>query len=235
VKGVIMVTLTQPDRNALIVELLKSSPNFTGLEPYTLKKIGRLMVEWMVAKDEIIWLEQDRAKKIYIVASGLIKLFKMSAEGKEQILRLARPGDCFGHTGIFNGGSNPESAQALAPTVLYGIMHSDLEALLWQQPQLALNVIKALATEMHHYISLIEDLSLRRVSGRVARMLLQYSSEESFDNSLIRTQGDMAAMTGSVREVVGKSLRTLEEKGLIRSNSRHIIIRDSEALKTIAG
>ena len=230
-----MVTLTQPDRNASIVELLKSSPYFTGLEIYALKKIGRQIVERMVAKDEIIWLEQDRAKMIYIVGSGLIKLFKMSAEGKEQVLRLVRPGDCFGHTGVFNGGSNPESAQALAPTVLYGIMHSDLEALLWQQPQLALNTIKALATEMNHYISLIEDLSLRRVSSRVASMLLQYSREESFDNSLIRTQGDMAAMTGSVREVVGKSLKTLEEKGFIRSNSRRIIIRDTEALKTMVG
>ena len=230
-----MVTLTQSDRNASTVELLKSSPYFTGLEVYALKRIGRLMAERMVAKDEIIWLEQDRAKMIYIVASGLIKLFKVSAEGKEQILRLVRPGDCFGHTGIFNGGSNPESAQALAPTVLYGLMNSDLETLLWQQKQLAFNTIKALATEIHHYISLVEDLSLKRVSGRVARMLLDYSSEEVFDDSLIRTRGDMAAMTGTVREVIGKSLKALEEKGVIRSNRRHIIIRDSEALKTMAG
>ncbi len=230
-----MVTLTQSDRNASTVELLKSSPYFTGLEVYVLKRIGRLMAERMVAKDEIIWLEQDRAKMIYIVSSGLIKLFKVSAEGKEQILRLVRPGDCFGHTGIFNGGSNPESAQALAPTVLYGLMDSDLETLLWQQKQLAFNTIRALATEIHHYISLVEDLSLKRVSGRVARMLLEYSSEEVFDDSLIRTRGDMAAMTGTVREVIGKSLKALEEKGVIRSNRRHIIIRDTEALKMMAG
>jgi CRP/FNR family transcriptional regulator len=193
------------------------------------------MVERMVAKNEMIWLEQDHAKMIYIVASGLIKLFKMSAEGKEQILRLVRPGDCFGYTGIFNGGSNPESAQAVAPTVLYALMKSDLETLLWQQKQLAHNTIRALATEMHHYISLVEDLALKRVCGRLARILIEYSSEEVFDNSLIRTRGDLAAMTGTVREVVAKSLKQLEENGVISSNGRYIIIRDRETLKTIAG
>ena len=230
-----MVTLTQSIRNAPTVELLRSSPYFTGLETCTLKRIGRLMVERRVEKGEIIWLEQDHAKMIYIVASGLIKLFKMSAEGKEQILRLVCPGDCFGHTGIFNGGSNPENAQAVAPAVLYGLVNSDLKTLLWEQKQLALNTIKALATEMHHYISLVEDLSLRRVSSRLAKVLLEYSSEEVLDDSLIRTRGDLAAMTGTVREVIGKSLKALEEKGVIRSNRRHIIIRDSDALKKMAG
>ncbi len=232
-KGVVMVTLTQPIRNTITVELLKSSPYFTGLETYALKRIGRLMVERRVEKGEIIWLEQDHAKMIYIVASGLIKLFKMSAEGKEQILRLVRPGDCFGHTGIFNGGSNPENAQAVAPAVLYGLMNGDMQTLLREQKQLALNTIKALATEMHHYISLVEDLSLRSVSSRLARVLLEYSSDEVLDDSLIRTRGDMAAMTGTVREVIGRSLKALEEKGVIRSSGRHIIIRDSAALKTM--
>lgn len=228
-----MVTLTQPIRNTLTIELLKSSPYFTGLETYALKRISRLMVERRVEKGEIIWLEQDHAKMIYIVASGLIKLFKMSAEGKEQILRLVRPGDCFGHAGIFNGGSNPENAQAVAPAVLYGLIKRDMQTLLREQKQLALNTIKALATEMHHYISLVEDLSLRSVSSRLARVLLEYSSDEVLDDSLIRTRGDMAAMTGTVREVIGRSLKALEEKGVIRSSGRHIIIRDSAALKTM--
>ena len=232
-KGVVMVTLTQPVRDMSTVELLRSSPYFAGLETCALKRIGRLMVERRVEKDEIIWLEQDHARMIYIVASGLIKLFKMSAEGKEQILRLVRPGDCFGHAGIFNGGSNPENAQAVAQTLLYGLMSSDIKTLLWEQKQLALNTIQALATETHHYITLVEDLSLRSVSSRLARVLLEYSNEEILDDSLIRTRGDMAAMTGTVREVIGRSLKTLEKQGVIRSDGRHIIIRDSDALKTM--
>ena len=90
-------------------------------------------------------------------------------------------------------------------------------------------------TEMHQYIALVADLSLRRVNGRLARMLLGHSNENVFDDSLILSRGDMAAMAGTVREVIGKSLRALEEKGLIISNSRRIIIRDSDALRIMAG
>ena len=230
-----MATLTQTIRNAATVEFLKSTPYFAGLDSYVFERIDRLMAERRVEKHEIIWLEQESAKMVYFVASGLIKLFKTSAEGKEQILRLVRPADCFGHTGIFNGGSNPESAQAVVPSVLYGLMKSDLEALLRDHEQLALNTIKAMATEMHHYISLVADLSLRRVSDRVARMLLEHSSEEMLDASFILSRADMAAMIGTVPEVIGRSLQTLEKKGVIRSNHRNIVIKDSNALRMMLG
>ena len=88
---------------------------------------------------------------------------------------------------------------------------------------------------MHHYIVLVEDLFLRRVSGRLARMLLEHGSEEIFDDSLILTRGDMAAMTGTVREVIGRSLKALEEKGVIESNRHQIIIKDIDTLKMMAG
>jgi len=220
-----MVTLTQSVGKASTIEILKSSIYFTELDNFVLDKISRLMTERTVEKHEIIWLEQDPAKKVYFVVSGQIKLFKMSTDGKEQIVRLACPGDSLGHTGIFNGGSNPESAQAMIPSVLWGIAKNDLETLLWDHKQLAINTIRAMAIEMHHYMSLVEDLSLRRVSGRLARLLLEHNSEGVFDESLILTRGDMASMTGTVREVFGKSLKVLEENGIIESNRRQIIIK----------
>ena len=230
-----MVTSIQSIRSLPTVEFVRSSPYFTGLDDDVLESISRLMVEWTVEKNEIIWIEQDSAKTVYFVVSGQIKLFKMSTDGREQIVRLARPGDCFGHTGAFNGGSNPESAQAMISSVLWGLAKNDLETLLWDHKRLALNTIRAMAIEMHHYMSLVEDLSLRRVSDRLARLLLEHSSEGVFDESLILTRGDMAAMTGTVREVFGKSLKVLEENGIIESNRHQIIITDIDTLKMMAG
>jgi CRP/FNR family transcriptional regulator len=213
-------------------EFLKLSPYFAGLDEHVLESIGRMMVIKRVEKHEIIWLEQEPSRTIYFVASGLIKLFKTSPGGKEQILRLAHPGDCFGHAGALNGGSHPESAQAVTPSVLYGLARRDLEVLLGEHQQLARNTIKLLATEMHHYISLVEDLSLRCVSGRLAKMLLA-NNKSACDTSLILTRAEMAAMAGTVREVIGKSLKALEDKGIIRYDRHKIIIRDREALKTL--
>jgi CRP/FNR family cyclic AMP-dependent transcriptional regulator len=229
----VMATLAAPTVNKIEKTFFKRVAIFSGLDDTVLERIGRLMAVREVTKHEIIWLEQEPAKMIYFVAAGLIKLFKTSDGGKEQILRLARPGDCFGHAGALNGGSHPESVQAVVPSLLYGLASHDLEALLGEYPQVARNAIKLLATEMHHYISLVEDLSLRCVSGRLAKMLLTDNIKGACDTSLVLTRADMAAMTGTVREVIGKSLKTLEDKGVIRYDRHQIVIRDREALESL--
>ena len=213
--------------------LLKLNVIFSGLDDGVLQKIAGLMTVREARKHEIIWLEQEPAGQIYFMESGLVKLFKTSVSGKEQILRLVHPADCFGHAGAFNGGSHPESAQAVVPSILYGITRDNMEGLLAEHSQLSRNLIKLLATEMHHYMTLVEDLSLRCVSGRLARMLLMNSHKGVVDASLILTRSDMAAMTGTVREVIGKSLKSLEDQGVIRYDRRQIVIRDREALKMI--
>ncbi len=127
-------TLITTDRKTASGEFLKLSPYFTGLDDVVLERIGRLMKTRVVEKHEVVWLEEEPARMIYFVESGLIKLFKTSTGGKEQILRLVYPGDCFGQAGIFNGGANPESAQAMADTILYGLTSGDLDGLLGEKP-----------------------------------------------------------------------------------------------------
>ena len=229
----VMATLAAPAINKIENQFFKRVAIFSGLDDSVLERIGRLMAVREVKKHEIIWLEQEPAKMIYFVAEGLIKLFKTSDGGKEQILRLARPGDCFGHAGALNGGSHPESVQAVVSSVLYGLASADLEILIGEFPQVARNAIKLLATEMHHYMSLVEDLSLRCVNGRLAKMLLTDNPKGACDASLVLTRADMAAMTGTVREVIGKSLKTLEDKGVIRYDRHQIVIRDREALESL--
>lgn len=215
-------------------ELIRSSPYFTGLDDCVLVSIRSLMVKRTVEKKEVLWTEQDPAQTVYFVASGLIRLFKVSSEGKEQIIRLARPGECFGHNGILNGGYNQETAQAVVTATLYGLSKNNLDNLLMDDMQFALNTVKALAIEIHNYITLIEDLSLRRVKGRLARMLVEYDQDGVFEFLSLK-RGDMAAITGTVREVLGKSLKVLEEDGLIKiTKDRQIVISDRNRLAMIA-
>jgi len=215
-------------------EFLKSSPCFIGLDDYFLDRVSKLMTVRKVARHEIIWLENQPAESIYFIASGLIKLFKTSVNGKEQILKLVRPGDCFGHIGILTGGSNPESAQALLPSVLYRMTRTDFEAVMQKSERISFNTINTLAAEINHYISLVEDLSLRRVNGRLAKILLEHDGEEVCRASRVLTRSNLAAMTGTVREVVGKAVKYLELKGAIRASNSSIVIEDSNVLRKIA-
>jgi CRP/FNR family transcriptional regulator len=171
---------------------------------------------------------------MYFVASGAVKVFKTSAEGKEQILSIVRPGESLNEVPVFDGGPNPVSVRAMGPVLLYGIKKHDMQAILREHPQIALNVIKALAKRVRHLVSLVEDLSFRHVISRVAKILLEHSVGER-DRGPRLTQQEMAAMAGTAREVVGRSIKALEERGAIKVDRHRIVITDKETLQKIIG
>jgi CRP-like cAMP-binding protein len=213
-------------------ELLKRIPYFSDLDPAELESVKKVVFEKTVNRAEMISLEGESADNLYFVASGVVKVFKTSAEGKEQILSIVRPGESFNDVPIFDGGPNPASVQAMGPVLLYEIKRNDMEAILRNNPQVGLNVIQVLARRVRDLVSLVENLSFRHVISRVAKILLEHTGGET-DPKPRLTQQEMAAMAGTVREVVGRSLKALEEEGVIKLDRHRIIIKDKEALTKI--
>jgi CRP-like cAMP-binding protein len=214
------------------LDFLNSILYFSNLELGELESIRKLIFEKTADRAEMVLLEDESAANLYFVASGVVKMFKTSAEGKEQILSIVRPGESFNDVPIFDGGSNPASARAMGPVLLYGIKKNDMETILKKHPQVALNVIKVLAIRVRHLVSLVEDLSFKHVISRVAKILLEHVGSEMGRGPRL-TQQEMAAMAGTAREVVGRSLKALEEEGAIKLDRHRIIITDKEVLKEI--
>jgi CRP/FNR family transcriptional regulator len=219
---------------AVEVEFLKSVPYFAELNQAELESIRGLIFERKVERGEVILLEGEPAEALFFVASGVVKVFKTSAEGKEQILTLVRPGESFNDVPLFDDGPNPASAEAMGAVTLYGLRKSDLNDILHDYPQVAMNIIKVLAERVRQLVSLVEDLSFRHVIGRVGRILLENAGEGTALKQRL-TQQEMAAMAGTVREVVARSLKSLEEEGVIRLERQRIVITDREALKEMVG
>ena len=218
---------------AVQVAFLQSIPYFAGLSSAELDSIKQLIFEKTAERGEIVLLEGEPAGALFFVVSGVVKVFKTSAGGKEQILNLVRPGESFNDVPIFDDGPNPASAQAMGPVTLYGIRKSGLKVILRDHPQVALNVIKVLADRVRQLVSLVEDLSFRQVIGRVAKILLEHAGDGTGPRQRL-TQHEMAAMAGTVREVVARSLKALEDEGMIRLERHRIIITNKEALKETA-
>jgi CRP/FNR family transcriptional regulator len=204
-------------------------PYFAGLSPAEIDSIRQLVLERKAERGEIILYDSETAEALFFVVSGAVKVFKTSIEGKEQILNIVRPGESFNDVAIFDDGPNPASAQAMGPTLLYELRKSNLKNLQQDYPQISLNTIKVLAEQLRQLVTLVEDLSFRHVIGRVARILLENTTDEASSRTRL-TQQEMAAMAGSAREVVGRSLRALEDEGMIRLNRHRIVITDKEAL-----
>lgn len=216
------------------MEFLKSLPHFRNLESSGLAAIKGLIFEKSYDRNEMIFYESERSDSLYFVLSGAVKAFKTSPDGKEQILYINRPGDSLNDIPALDQGPNPVSAQAMGPVTVCGIQTSDLKNILRKYPQIPFNFIDVISQRARHLVSLIEDLSFKHVIGRVAKILLEYVKDESGSRPRL-TQQDMAAMAGTAREVIGRSLKSLEDEGLIRLERQRVILTDEKALRILAG
>lgn len=219
---------------AVEVEHLKSIPYFAGLSSAELESMKTLVFEVEAERGKLLLLEGELSEALYFVVSGAVKVFKTSPDGKEQILQIMRPGEAFNEVPVFDGGLNLASAQAMGPVVIYGIKKENLENILRNHSKVALNAIRVLSQKLRHVVSLVEDLSFRHVHARVAKILLEYASDGSGDRQRL-TQQEMAAMAGTAREMIGRSLKELMDEGIIRLERHRIVIADKEALKRMAG
>jgi len=215
-------------------ELLRAAPHFLGLSPSEFDLVRKLGFSKTYQCGEIILLEGESNNVLYFIKSGAVKIFKTSADGREQILNIVRPGESFNDVQVFGSGPNPISAQAIAPVVLYGILKDDMYHVLRDQPQISLNVINVLAGRLRRLLSLVADLSFKQVINRVAKILLEHAGDGKEGNQKL-AQREMASMAGTVREVLGRTLQDLEARNLIKIDRHRIIIKDEEGLKNIAG
>jgi len=218
-----------------LTDFLQLTPYFNNLpEKNDLEDIGRYVLEKKAEKGELIVAEGDQPQALYFVVSGAIKLFKTSPEGKEQIFGIVYRGGTFNDVAVFDGGRNPVGAQAMVASMLYSIRKGDIEVVIKKHPGVAINVGKVLASQVRQLGGLVEDLSFKNVTARVAKILVENSGDGSGRPHRL-TQQDMAAMAGTAREGVGRSLKSLEDDGLIKMERHRIIIKDIAMLKGVAG
>ena len=220
---------------AINQDTIKNMPYFSGLSDAVLASVSRHFFEKKAVRGDILVFEGEAADALYFVVSGVVKVFKTSAEGKEQILRIIRPGDSFNDVPVLGGGMNLASAAAMSAAVLNGIKKKDLETVSKEHPQVALNIIKVLSRRVQEMVELVEDLSFRSVVNRMARLLLELAVVQGGTAPVPRlTQDEMAARVGSVRDVIGRALKGLEAAGAIRLEGHRIYVVDSEKLKKMA-
>ena len=145
-------------------------------------------------------------------------------------MNIARPGESFNDIAIFDDGQAPTSAQAMGSAVVYGISKNALLTVMQKYPKVILNTTRVLAEHTRQLVELVEDLSFRRVISRVAKILLENADDGTSPKTRL-TQQEMAAMAGTVREVVARSLKALEEEGAISVERHRIKITDKETLE----
>lgn len=222
------------------IKLLKRSPLLAGLNEEELKEIIAIASLKQFEKREILFSDCEEANGFYIVLSGKVKLYKVSPEGKEQIVHVISAPDAFGEASLFLKESHPFYAETLNDCQLLFFPKRDFLQLLKKSPQLSANMTITLSHYVKRFASLIEDLSLKGVPSRIARYLLDLSvkqskeakSPEDIEFDLSRSQ--LASRLGTIRETFSKTLAKMRAKGIIDVKKNKIFILNREALEKIA-
>lgn len=215
-------------------DLVHEFPFFAGLDEQTYDELLAGSTSRRVEKGETLFLDGEPCRGMFLVQSGVIKIYKLSESGKEQILTLAKPGDAVAELPMFDGGAYPASAGAMEDSVVLFVPATLFNRLLENRPQLSRSVITALAKRLRKLVGLVEDLSLRHVRERLARLLLEEAGGKLVFH-LTFTNEELAARLGSVRDVISRTMSALQAEGLIRLEGRRVEILSPRGLSELAG
>ncbi len=223
---------TQPAcQKATVRRLLAEVRFLRAVSPATLDALAEAAVCLRYGQGETIFLEGEPTAGMFIVEQGIVKISRVSLEGREYIMHLSEPGDTFNDVSTLDGGPNPAHAVAHTDAVLWRIDRADVRRLARAYPDLAWALIEDLAERARLLVTLVHDLAMRSVRGRLARLLLEEA--ESRDSDIVQrllTQEEMAARLGTVREMVGRTLRSMANDGLLEFDRHRIVILDPQRL-----
>lgn len=214
---------------------LNNVPLFQGLPEPSLKKVEGVFMEKDFSKGQNIFIEGSESAGFYIIVKGRVKVYKLSPEGKEQILHIVGPRELLGAVSAFAGNPYPAHADAMEKTKALFFLQKDFMSLVSKEPAVVMNMMANLAMRLQHFTRMIEDLSLKEVPGRLAAYFL-YLCERKGCSDIVEidiSKGQLASLLGTIPETLSRILRRLSEQGVLEVTGRKIRLIDKKALKDI--
>jgi CRP/FNR family transcriptional regulator, dissimilatory nitrate respiration regulator len=219
-----------------IQDTMARTPLFSGLSREDLSQIGGIAQQRDYKRGQAIFWDGDPGIGFYVVANGKVKIYKTSADGKEQILHIYGPGHPFGEVPVFSGNRFPANAQALEKSRLLFFPRKDFIQLIAGQPSLALNMLAVLSMRLRQFTVQVENLSLKEVPARLASYLV-YLSEEQAGAEVVDlpiSKGQLASLLGTIPETLSRIFNRMGQQRLISVEGSRIGLLNRHALEDLA-
>jgi CRP/FNR family cyclic AMP-dependent transcriptional regulator len=211
------------------LKLLHQNEYFEGLDENMIKQVAAHMQLREYERGEALFWEGDPCAGLHIIEQGFVKLYRLSPQGRQYIVRVLQEGDTCNEVPTFDGGKNPVNVEALETTRVWVIRPDILRELLKAHPEFAQKVIDNLAKNLRGLVRMVSEMAFYQVTHRLARLISAQTLDELSGTPW--TQEQLAARLGTVREVVARSLKELERSGAINVEKRHIEVSDPDVLE----
>lgn len=210
---------------ALVAQL----PFFARLDEGTLLEIAPHIQEHTFSPGQVVISEGDPCQAVYFVVQGVVRIRRLSLEGREHVLAYRGPGESFNLVPVLDGGPIPATVDALTEARVYIISCERFHQIMQDHHEVALAVLERMAAEVRRLGDMVEDLALHPVRTRLARFLLNHAGSPRPPQHW--TQEEIAAHIGTVREMVGRTLRAFANEGLVRRERGRIVVVNRERLE----
>ncbi len=223
------------------LQILKKSLLFSGLESEYLEQIGSIAHKRSFSKGETLFAEGEPANGFYLLASGGVKLCKISPDGREKVLHFVHPGETFAEAAFFGDGSYPAESRGVEVGEVLFFPKEAFMGLLERNPRFSLNLIISLSLLLRRFARQIEELSFAEVPNRLATYLVELAERKSTTYQgksyldLDMKKSELASRLGTVSETLSRAFRKLKEENLLEVDGSRLIILDMPGLKRVAG
>lgn len=217
---------------------MEGIPLFQGVSREGLRALAAKARLRTFRAGEAILGETDSVHAFFVILDGRVKLYKSSAEGKEQTLCLLGPGEPFGLCTAFANPAFPANVTALEGSTVVCIPGPEFETAARQEPVLLLNVIRILSRRLKESMALVASLSLHEIPQRLSAFLLQSPNGRREGDSgpvrLATTHRELAKILGVTPEALSRAFKKMAADGILRVKGRDISILDRAALEAVA-
>lgn len=219
------------------VDVLSKAPLFEALDDQGAKALRANVTEVRLARGQTLFSEGETGDRLYVVLEGKIKLTRTAPDGRENLLSVLGPSEMFGELSLFDPRPRTASAIAVTECRLAGLGHDDLRPWLTAHPEVAVQLLRALAQRLRKTNDVMADLVFTDVPGRVAKALLDLAerfgqpSESGLHVHHDLTQEELAQLVGASRETVNKALADFAGRNWLRIEARAVVILDIERLR----
>ena len=207
------------------IKTLTGNEYFDDLPETLLKEISERMYLREYQRGDVLFWEGDPCEGLHIVEQGSAKIFRISPQGRQYIVRILQEGDTFAEVPAFDGGVNPVNVEALEACRVWIVDGEMLRGLSEKNPKFAQKVLFNFGRMLRGMVRMVSEMAFYQVTHRLARLIAELPQEKSAPHW---TQEQLAARLGTVREVVARSMKELERSGAIKVEERRIQIVDQE-------
>lgn len=224
---------------AELEQFLAQVPLFHGAPQRALTIAAQALQPRTFPTDTVFFQEGDRGEVLYVLARGMVKLFKIDLEGHEKTLAILKPPEFFGEMALLGEQGRSATALAIRETLVYLLFRDDFQRLLRDYPSISLNVANTLSQRLRGMVDEAQVLSYKDAQGRVAYVILRlyWGGLIDFNDqgvAMLRlTHQELASLAGTSRETVTRALKALEEESVISTRPKEVLIRDPEGLEEI--